>query len=89
MNVQQFRYYKAKFIPKKPNLKPGVVEYIGKTGTFLASWIIEPGEPYAGQMAMGIERDIGGWGNFPYTWVPEEDLDEIEDVTSTVLAFKA
>jgi hypothetical protein len=78
MPLEFLSHYKATFNPKKLDLKPGVAEYIGKTGIFQASWIIEEGERYAGQWAMGLIRDMSpGWEDYQYVWVPEEDLSNI------------
>ena len=81
MPLEFLSHYKATFNPKKLDLKPGVAEYIGKEGIFQASWIIEEGEPYAGQWAMSLMPHLSpGWEGYEYVWVPEEDLSNIEKI---------
>ena len=72
--MEQFETVTATFQPKVLNtLRPGCELWIGKSGKWTASWIIEDG-PYAGQWAMGVHVLDETWRYFPAAWTPEEDL---------------
>ena len=66
---------RAVFMPQlRDDLRPGVKNYVNARGVFIAAWIIEAGEPYAGQWAMLAP----GW--WPCAWVPLCDLVEVEQL---------
>lgn len=69
--LNQFDVITAVFNPQRTdNLFPDAREMIGKSASWMASWIIEDGE-YAGQWAMlDRERRLG--------WVPLCDLSDIK-----------
>lgn len=69
---------RAVFVPpRRDDLREGMCNFIMQRGLFAAGWIVEDGEPYAGQWAM-IAPD---W--WPCSWVPLCDLAEVETVRST------
>ena len=75
--MKKFDIIKAKFSPKNiATLKKEAHSYIGITIKWEASWLIteKDGGDYIGQYAMTPVnlKEI----NFPFGWVPEEDLIE-------------
>lgn len=75
--AREFRMRVGTFKPKRTDdLKPGVVEFIGKSTTWITGWIIEAedSEQYAGQMTWLPRGE--GW---TFGWAPECDI-EWEDL---------
>lgn len=71
MSIEQFDKIEAAYQPRRTDdLVDGAAEWIGKTTTWQASWIIEHG-PYAGDWAMGaVGRECP-----PFAWAPLCDLE--------------
>lgn len=66
--IQQYDEVVAVFEPKPTHdLRPGADSAIGRTGVFVAVWLIEDG-PRVGEWAM---RAPVGW---PFAWCPYSDL---------------
>ena len=77
MELKKYDVVRAKFTPQKTDdLRNGAKELIGKTGEFMASWIIEDGYDYAGQWAMVPQWEYSDI--FKFGWVPLCDLSGIE-----------
>jgi hypothetical protein len=75
-DMQQFDRVVATFEPiRRDDLKAGAAEWIGRTLTWQASWIVEEGD-YEGQWAMAPMPPLGApatdWP--PFTWIPLCDL---------------
>ena len=72
---KRYKTVKAIFRPKIiETMREECLPYIGKTGIFEYSWIIDEGQ-YTGQWAMGIYDRSGEFKYFYASWVPEEDLE--------------
>lgn len=73
--MQYFDTINAIFKPKNlTTLKSEAKDFIGLSCLWTAVWIIEEGE-YQGQWAMTPDYEV----NAPFSWVPEEDLELIEE----------
>ncbi len=75
--LERFDVVDAVFKPvRTDDLKPGASRFIGQRGKWQAMWMIddEDGGSYVGQWAMG-PYDF----DFPYVWVPECDLELINE----------
>lgn len=79
MTLQPHVRVAATFQPRNADdLKPGAAELIGMSGEFDALWIIEEGQPYAGEWAMSIPQD---WRSLDFVWVPSGDLANMKEVS--------
>ncbi len=70
---ERFEVVDALFDPRRTDdLKPGVADLIGWRGEWRADWIIEEGEPFAGEWAMVPQEEE--WTKLGVVWVPSGDL---------------
>lgn len=75
---KQFRKVRAKFIPKeRHSLKNEYVPFIGKEFVFQYLYIMDEDDMYPGIMAL---RPLYNEEGFDVGWVPEFDLEIIEEV---------
>jgi hypothetical protein len=77
--MRSLQKVRAVFQPKNMStLKPECLPWVGKAGTWMASWLMDKDDPFPGQWAMGIDFRDEVWKEFPASWVPEEDLVIVE-----------
>ena len=85
--MTEFKYVKykckARFVPKKTDtLREGMMEHVGKVFTFDRAFTLDEDEgPYAGQQTWTFarEHDAELGKENAGRWVPEEDLEFLED----------
>ena len=76
--MRQFDRVTRLFAPlRMDTLKPEALPYVGRITEWWALWIIEVEDnpTFAGQWAMGSIS--ASWRSFPFSWVPEEDLEPV------------
>ena len=78
-----FDIVRATFKPQRTDdLKPGVADWIGWNGLWMAKGIADPDGAYAGQMGFSIDTKTMLDQELypPWSWMPECDLEIHEDV---------
>ena len=78
-----FDIVRATFKPQRTDdLKPGVADWIGWAGLWMANGLADPDGPYAGQMGFSIDTETMLDQKLcpPWSWMPECDLEIHEDI---------
>lgn len=81
MELELNKVVKGTFNPKDiSTLRSDYKPFIGHTETFRVLWKIEDDDfpRYTGQYALGIHHN-GKYTDFPMGWIPQEDIDFVED----------
>lgn len=85
---ERFKVVDALFDPRRTDdLKPGVADLIGWRGEWRADWIIEEGEPFAGEWAMVPQEEE--WIKLGVVWVPSGDLLPVDHNRTFLAALRS